>query len=110
MFLVELKKDGVAVGICGLLNRDALDDVDIGFAFLPEFWGRGFASEAASAVLGLAQSEFGIDRIVAVTTPDNTASIRILERLGMAFEKMVRLSDDGPALRLYACCQPESET
>lgn len=100
--LVELKGDRRAIGICGLLNRDSLDDVDIGFALLPEFWGNGYAYESASAMLAFAVIEFDLDRVVAVTKPDNAASIRVLEKLGMRFERMVRLSEDATELQLFA--------
>lgn len=90
MYRVELK-DGTAIGQCGLLKRDGLDDVDIGFAFLPEYRGQGYALEAAQAVMTRGESEHGLTRIVAITTPDNRASIALLERLGLRRERMIRL-------------------
>jgi RimJ/RimL family protein N-acetyltransferase len=102
LYLTELKPSGVPIGICGLLKRDSLEDVDIGFAFLPEFWGNGYAYESASAVMALGKNALGLDRIVAVTSLDNDRSIKVLEKLGMRFERMVRLSDDGPEIKLFA--------
>lgn len=101
--VVELKKDGgrSPIGICGLIKREALPDVDIGFALLPKFWGQGYAYESASAVLAFAQRELGLRRIVAITNPDNVRSIRVLEKLGLRFQQMMRLSDDGPELKLF---------
>ncbi|WP_105103631.1 GNAT family N-acetyltransferase [Microbulbifer pacificus] len=90
MLRVELK-DGTPIGQCGLLKRDGLDDVDIGFAFLPEHRGRGYALEAAQGVMQWGESELGLTRIVAIATPDNRASLGLLERLGLRRERMIRL-------------------
>lgn len=100
--LCERRSDGVPLGICGLIRRDTLEDVDLGFAFLPRFWGRGYATEAASAVLHHGRTELRLDRIVAVTTPDNQASLILLRRLGMKQEGLVRLGDDPQELVLLA--------
>lgn len=103
LYLTEHKGDGAPMGLCGLIKRDSLEDVDLGFAFLPKFRGAGYAREAASAVLGYAKDALGLSRLVAITTPDNDGSARLLERLGFGFERMVRLSDDSDEeLRLYA--------
>ena len=102
LYLTVLKEGGVPIGICGLLKRESLEDVDVGFAFLPRFWSRGFAFESASAVMAYGRSALGLKRIVAVTDPDNDGSIRVLEKLGLRFEKMVRLSEDGPEIKLFA--------
>ena len=102
LWLVELKIDATPVGICGLLKRETLPDVDLGFAFLPEFRGRGYGYEAAAATLAHGRNAIGLNRIVAVTAPDNTRSIALLEKLGLRFEKTVRLKSDGPETRLYA--------
>lgn len=101
LYLVMLKDAGTPIGMCGLLKRDALDDVDIGFAFLPEFWLKGFAIEAARAVMEHGRRDFGLKRIVAVTNPDNAGSIRVLEKLGFVFERMVRLSGESLEIRMY---------
>lgn len=102
LWLVEVKESGAAAGICGLLKREALEDADIGYALLPEYWSRGYAFEAASAVLASAGEKFGLRRVVAITSADNQNSIRLLERLGFRYVKMVRLSDGGPELKLFA--------
>jgi RimJ/RimL family protein N-acetyltransferase len=101
MYLTELKETGEPIGMCGLVKRDALEDVDIGYAFLPRFRGRGFAFEAASAVMTYGRNVVGLRRLVAITDPDNEASIRVLEKLGMRYEKKVRLSEDGEEISLY---------
>jgi RimJ/RimL family protein N-acetyltransferase len=100
--LVELKGEGTPVGLCGLVKRDALEDVDIGFAFLPEFWGRGYAHEAAAAVLEYAARVLGLRRVAAITDPDNESSIRLLEKLGLSFERMIRLPGDDEEIKLFA--------
>jgi RimJ/RimL family protein N-acetyltransferase len=102
LWLVETKSDIAPIGICGLLKRDVLDDVDIGYALLPEFWSQGYALETASAVMSYAGKTLGLSRVVAVTNPDNQASIRLLEKMGFRFERMVRLSDDAPEIKLFA--------
>jgi RimJ/RimL family protein N-acetyltransferase len=100
LYLTELKEEGVPIGICGLLKRASLEDVDIGFAFLPGFWGKGYGLEAAGATMAYARATLGLTRLVAVTSPDNHPSIRLLEKLGLGFERMVRLSEDGPEISL----------
>ena len=103
LWLVETKESGARAGICGLLKRDVLEDVDIGYAFLPEFWSRGYALESASAVMSYARETLGLKRVVAVTNADNQSSIRLLKKIGFQFEKLVRLSDDAPEIQLFAC-------
>jgi RimJ/RimL family protein N-acetyltransferase len=102
LWLVELKETRLAVGICGLLKRESLPDVDIGFAFLPAHRSQGYAFEAASAVLSYGGTEFGLKRIVAITDPDNAGSIRVLEKMGMRFERMITMSAGEPEIRLLA--------
>jgi len=102
MFLVELKDGGDPIGGCGLLYRNVLDVTDIGFAFLPEYWNRGFAYEAAEAILKYGRSTLGVDKIVGLTSADNLGSIKLLKKLGMEFEKTVKMADDDPGTVLYA--------
>lgn len=100
--LVQRRGGGETLGICGLLKREWLDDVDLGFALRPPFWGQGYAFEAASAVLVQAREELGLRRIVAVTTLGNDSSIRLLEKLGFRLERIARFAENGPELRLFA--------
>jgi RimJ/RimL family protein N-acetyltransferase len=102
LWLVEVQESGAAAGICGLLKRDVLEDADIGYAFLPEFWSQGYALEAASAVLAYARQTLGFARVLAVTNVDNESSIRLLGKLGFAYERMVRLADGDPEGKLFA--------
>ena len=101
-FLVELKEGGDPIGVCGLLYREALDVSDIGCAFLPQYWRRGFAYEAACAVMEYGRSTLGIDKIVGLTSEENVASIKAMEKLGMSFEKMVKMSDDDQGTALFS--------
>jgi RimJ/RimL family protein N-acetyltransferase len=102
LYLTELKESGTPIGICGLIKRDGLEDVDIGFAFLPRFWAKGYAYESAAAVMAYGKNALELERIVAITSPDNHASGRLLEKLGLRFERMIRLSKDAPEVRLFA--------
>ena len=92
LWMCESKASAEPLGICGLIKRDDLEDVDIGFAFLPRFWGQGYAREAAAAVLDYGRQVLELDRIVAITSPDNAASIRLLEKLGMRLEKSFEMN------------------
>jgi len=91
--LTQLKEGEVPIGICGLVKREGLEDVDIGYAFLPQFWSKGYATEAASAIMDYGQNVLGLSRIVAITAPDNEGSIRVLEKLGLRFEKRITLPE-----------------
>jgi RimJ/RimL family protein N-acetyltransferase len=102
LFLVQLPDPVVPIGICGLLKRDSHPDVEIGFAYLPEFRGKGFALEAAAAVLNFAQQSLGLDRLTALTAPDNHASMKLLEKLGFEFLGMVHLNELGRPSRMFA--------
>ena len=102
LWLVERKDGGEPIGICGLLKRDWLEDVDLGFALRPAFWGRGYAFEAASAVLAHARGPLGRRRIVAITSLENEASIQLLGKLGFRFERVARFTEGGDELRLFA--------
>ena len=83
-YIVELRAMDAAIGICGLVKREALPDVDLGFAFLPSFRSNGYGVESATAVMAYATSTLGLTRIVAIVNPENEASIRLLEKLGTA--------------------------
>ena len=101
LYLVELKENGAPIGICGLIKRDALLDVDLGFAFLPRFWSNGYGFESASAVMSYARRALGLSRIVAILSHDNDRSARLLEKLGFHFDSTVRMQP-GDELKLYA--------
>ena len=102
LYLTLLKESEVPIGICGLVKRDTLQDADIGYAFLPQYWSRGYAFESASAVLVYARNTLGLKRILGITTPDNQGSIHVLEKIGLKFERMVKLTGDDMELKLFA--------
>jgi RimJ/RimL family protein N-acetyltransferase len=101
LYLVELKDGGLPIGISGLVKRDALAHPDVGFAFLPAYWSKGYAFEATSAVLAYASEALGLTRILAITTIDNEASAGLLVKLGLKLERMIRLSEDEPQIKLF---------
>lgn len=94
LYCIERTADGTAMGLCGLIKRDTLDDVDIGYALLPQYWGQGYAREAAAATLQHAVRDIGLRRVVAITSPGNASSARLLESLGFRFERMLSVSRD----------------
>jgi RimJ/RimL family protein N-acetyltransferase len=102
LWAVQHKDDTTLLGMCGLIRRDTLPDVDIGFAFLERHQGRGYAFEAAAAVLAHGRQVLGLARIVAITDPDNAASIQLLEKIGLTFERMVTMPGSDEALKLFA--------
>ncbi|WP_405228112.1 GNAT family N-acetyltransferase [Lentisalinibacter sediminis] len=89
-FFVGSRESGEALGVCGLLYREELDVTDVGFAFLPEARGRGYAVEAAQVVLEYGRG-LGIADIVALVSPHNVASIRVLEKMGFGLRQRLRL-------------------
>lgn len=101
LYKVELKEQRTPIGIAGLVKRDTLPDVDIGFAFLPEYWSHGYAYESAAAVMKYGHDVLGLDRILAITSPDNEASAKLLAKIGLKFDRMIRLSDDSPEIKLF---------
>jgi RimJ/RimL family protein N-acetyltransferase len=101
LWVVELKETGEPLGMCGLIKRDGLEDVDIGFAFLERHGSRGYATESATAVLEQGFSVLGLKRIVAITAPHNTASARVLERIGLRDAGRIQLPQFGGENRLF---------
>lgn len=102
LWCVTLKSDATPIGMCGLIKRDTLPDVDIGYALLPQFCGRGLALEAARAVMDHAEHVARLPRVVAIVSPENAASIALLEKIGLRFERSLRMTPDGPDTSLYA--------
>ena len=101
LYKVELTETATPIGICGPLKRDTLEYPDIGFAFLPRFWGKGYAVESASAVMNYAREALGLNEIAAITTPTNEPSIKLLEKLGFRFQSMKSLTNGAPAIKLF---------
>jgi len=102
LYWAGLKEDETPVGICGLVKREFLDDVDIGFAFLQRYWAKGYAFESASAVMVYARDILGLNRIVAITAPDNDRSMALLQKLDLEFEKMVSFPGEESEIKLFA--------
>jgi RimJ/RimL family protein N-acetyltransferase len=102
LYVVELKEIGAPIGICGLIKRESLDDVDIGFAFLERYWRKGYGHEAAVAVMEHGRRAHGLRRIVAVAQPHNQGSIRILEKVGLRFERMIRMPGEDKDIHFMA--------
>lgn len=98
---VELKESKTAIGICGLLKRDTLDDADIGFSILQRFGGNGYAYEAAVAVLNYGRAVLGLGHICGVTAPGNRTSIHLLEKLGLKFQRKIHLPGYGAESLLF---------
>jgi len=101
LHLVELDRSAESIGICGVLQRDTLPDPDLGFAFLPAYRRQGYAFESASAMRHYVRANLGVGRLLAIVSPANSASIRLLEKLGFRFERMARLADDAPEVKVF---------
>ena len=101
LYLVRRTVDGMRLGMCGLIKRPSLPHVDIGFAFLPQFTGQGYAFEAAMAVLHHARHDLNLTTIVAITAPDNQRSINLLQKLGLHYQEAITLAKDQPAVSLF---------
>jgi RimJ/RimL family protein N-acetyltransferase len=106
LYLVELREDRIPIGISGLVKRDTLPDADIGFAFLPAYWSKGYALESAAAVMSYAKEKLGLNRILAITSPDNEASAKLLGKIGLRFERMIKLSEDDAEVKLFTPDHP----
>ena len=104
--IVALQESGCPIGVAGLAKRDFLDDVDLGYAFLPAYWGKGYAFEAARAVLAHAVEELGLRRIVATVRAGNASSIGLLNKLGLRFERAITPPDGTRDLQLFSIALP----
>lgn len=102
MGAVRLKDSGELIGMCGLVDRESLEDIDIGYGFLPKFRGNGYALEAALAVMKMGREDFGLHRLLAIIHPANTGSRALAEKMGMHFESMIRLTPDEEEICQYA--------
>lgn len=102
LWVVEKNDSEAPIGICGLLKRDSLDCIDLGFAFLTDYWGQGFAFEATTASLMYARSELKVQKIVAITDPSNSRSVKLLEKIGFIYESKYSHPGSKEVLSLYA--------
>lgn len=110
MNLLELKSGGEPIGVCGLVKRETLPDPDLGFALLEGFWGHGYALEAAQAVMKHAREVLGVGRVLAIATPSNERSARLLAKLGFQLDGTVRLAPDAETLKLYSVGRHDEKT
>ena len=101
-YCMSLKSDGTMIGICGLFKRDNLEDPDIGFGVLPDYCGKGYAGEAAAAVVYFARNELGIAVLKAIVSPTNAPSIGLIKKLGLTFDQMITMPGDDDAICLYS--------
>jgi RimJ/RimL family protein N-acetyltransferase len=101
-YVLHSKRDKTNIGICGLVKRDFMEDVDIGYALLPEYYGQGFAIEAAQAVKGYAMQHLKLKKLAAIVLESNLSSIKLLEKLGMRFKRKIAVPPDGGELMLFA--------
>lgn len=102
LYLVELKESKTPIGICGLVKRESLEDIDIGYGFLPEYCNKGYGFESAQVTLEYARTSLGLAKLVAITLSHNLPCIRLLEKLGLSFERNVEEAVSGPSLALYS--------
>ena len=91
-----------AIGICGFVKRDTLPDADIGFAFLPQFCGKGYALESAVGIMEYGRDVLGLKRVLAITTQDNESSGKLLEKLGFKFENLIKMPTNDEELKLFS--------
>lgn len=100
LYAVESLDKGQLIGMCGLLKRDILDTLDIGFAFLPEYYGCGYGIEAARAVANFAKINLGLTRLLAIVNPDNLRSVKLLEKIGFIYERQIEVEAKKPKVNL----------
>ena len=100
-YIVRLRDEGTPIGISGLIKRDSLEHADIGFAYLPAYWRQGYALEGARALMNYGRDKLGLDPIVAITSPENIPSQNLLQQLGMAFDRRIRLTHKSEETFLY---------
>lgn len=100
-YVVVIKETQESIGICGIVKREGLEDIDIGFAFFPQFMSKGYGYESASATLNYALNDLKIKRIVAIIDPENVSSIGLIKKIGLVFEKMIQLSPKETELLLF---------
>jgi RimJ/RimL family protein N-acetyltransferase len=108
LYLVQIRDTGERIGICGLVKREALYDVDIGFAFLPAYWSKGYAVEASHAVMHLARTRFQIPRVVAITSLDNQGSMRLLRKIGLTFARTLELPGHAEPVNLFVPAEEDA--
>lgn len=102
MYAVELKETNAPIGICGFVKRDSLPDADIGFAFLPQFCGKGYAYESAAAVMKYGSDVLGLKRVLAIVSQGNESSVKLLEKINFEYERLIKMPHDAGELKLFS--------
>lgn len=102
MWAVVLKETGELVGVCGFVKRDSLPEADIGFAFLPQFKKKGYAFESAKAAMRYGADVLKLPRVLAITSIDNASSQKLLEKIGLKFERIISLAGGAEELKLFS--------
>ncbi|MFW2134984.1 GNAT family N-acetyltransferase [Chryseobacterium sp. TY4] len=101
-YTLILKENGSKIGSSGLFKRESLEVVDIGFAFLPEYEGKAYGYESSKKILEAAKNDFGLKKVSAITLPNNIASQKLIEKLGLSYQKMVKpFAEDDEELMYY---------
>jgi [ribosomal protein S5]-alanine N-acetyltransferase len=101
LYLVTLKENAAPIGLCGLIKRPSLENIDLGYAFLPEYTGKGYALEATKAVIHYGKEQLLLDKLVAITTIDNSKSENVLLKLGFSFDSLIKENDGSKELKLF---------
>ena len=109
LWLIQLKGTNTPIGMCGLVNRDTLDDVDIGFAMLPNYYKMGYGFEIATATLSYVKNTLNIANVLAITNAQNLASIRLLNKIGLVFKKTIKLSKTDEVLLFSPSNTPKDQ-
>ena len=101
LYQVALKQNDLSIGICGILKRDTLEHPDIGFALLPAYTGKGYALESAKAMMEYACTTLQLKKVAAITKEKNLRSVQLLQKLGLLFEKKIKLAGNEEELMLF---------
>ena len=107
LYRIELKTTREPLGMCGILKRGVLQHPDLGYALLQRHWARGYAIEAAAATMSYASEQLGLDPILAITAPENPSSMRVLEKLGFQFDRIVALAGYDSPSKLFTWSRPD---
>lgn len=101
LYLTSLKENRQPIGVCGIKKRDSMDLPELGYAFLKKQWSNGYATEAARGVMDYACSELKLAKVAALTATENKGSIRVLEKVGFTFTRMISLPEFDAACKLF---------
>jgi ribosomal-protein-alanine N-acetyltransferase len=102
LYMVELKNSNTPIGMCGLVKRDTLPCADVGFAFLPEYWSKGYAVESSIGVLNYAKNNLKMKRVLGIALPSNKPSVKVLEKIGLKYTETKKFPDDEAELAVYS--------